>query len=402
MIDRVLSAGSYLIAGTVIQAILAFAGNVIMLRALGPDEFGRFAVTLAGISLIAGLVSLRLGTVVIRTPDSALTIAFQKRYFTAMLAETGLVAALSTAWLIASGRTGWTDMLLLAAVAVQLFCSHARAFWERTMPFGMIAILETVVAALAQMAGVVIVLMTASEAAFYIREAVAAGAMLTGLWLVGGLTWRPLVWPRLNEWIQVFREARGAWLDAVLEGLFQRLTVLAAAMIGGHQGAGLFSMAQRLAILPHQLIQPLGRVAATWFSRAEESENRSKGRDRLILTVAGPLAVAGVLTIAAADPLVPWIFGEHWRDAVPILMAMSGAILFMSMFEITRSYALVIRRTQPLLAARAAQFAAFGIGLAAAWFASDARLIYLGGGFSAAFAMAFAAQFALLRRRESA
>lgn len=400
MIGRVLSAGSHLVAGTVVQAMLAFVGNVVMLRALGPEEFGRFAVTLAGISLIAGLLSLRLGTVVIRTSDSALTTALQERYFTAMLAEACVIAILSALWLLVSGRTAWTDGLLLAAISVQVFCSHARAFWERAMPYRTIAVLETTVVALAQVVGIGIVLITASEAAFYIREAVAAGTTLVGLWLVGGLTWRSLAWPRLDEWRQVYREVRGIWLDAALEGLFQRLTVLAAALIGGHQGAGLFSMAQRLATLPHQLVQPLGRVASTWFGR-EDSEDRRKGRDRLLLTVGLPLTGAAVIVIATADPLVPLIFGDHWRDAVPILMAMSGAIVFLSTFEIMRSYAYITRHVRFLLVARIAQFLVFGIAMVSAWASNGDQLIYLGGGLSAAFAAAFVVQFFLLRRREA-
>ena len=157
MIRRVLFAGTHLATGTIIQALLAFAGNLILLRTLGPNEFGRFAVTLAGLSVIANVLSLRLGILVIRTPDSAFTPEIQSRYFTAMLVEITIVAVASGLWLLVSGRTAWVDILLVAAVSLQAFCSHARTFWERTMPYRIIAVMETGVVTVTQASGVAVV-----------------------------------------------------------------------------------------------------------------------------------------------------------------------------------------------------------------------------------------------------
>lgn len=399
MIRPLLSAGSYLTAGTLVQVALAFGANIVLLRSLGPHEFGHFAVTLAGISLIASILSLRLGVVVTRTPEAEFTAELQSRYFTAMLVEVAVVMVVSGLWLVISGRTGWTDVVLLGAVGLQSFCSHVRSFWERTMPYRRIAIAETAVVAVAQFAAVAIVLVTGSDAALYLREAIAALATLTALWLAAGLTFRPLAWPRLREWVDLLREARSIWLDSILEGVFQRVTVIAAAALAGSQGAGLFSMAQRLAVLPHQVIQPFGRVAVNWFSRTTTDSDRQRARNRLILTLLVPLLVAALFAVLTADPLVPWLFGDHWRDAIPILIAMSGAMVFLTIFEITRGYALATKQTPALLWARVAQFGAFGLGAGVAWVSGEGSLFYLGSGLSAAFAAAFAVQLALSRRR---
>ncbi len=402
MIRRVLSAGAHLATGTVVQALLALIGNLILLRALGPSEFGRFAVTLAGLSVIATVLSLRLGIVVIRTPESEFTPELQNRYFTAMLAETAIVAAVSGAWLVASGRTTWANVLLVGAVSLQAFCSHARSFWERTMPYRTIAVVETGVVAVTQASGVAVVLVTESEVALYVREATSALAVLFALLLVGGLSWRPLVRPRLREWREVFREARSVWFDSMLEGVFQRVNVLAAGALAGEQGAGYFSMAQRLALLPHQLIQPFGRVATTWFSRTIAAADRRQARDRLIVILALPLSIAVFATVLLADAVVPWVFGAHWHGAVPVLIAMSGAMLFITIFEITRAFALVTKQTRALLGARIGQVAAFGVAAGAGWWHRDTALIYLGIGVSAAFVAAFAIQLLILRRQEMA
>jgi len=401
LIRRALSASHPLIGAAVLQIVLAFAGNLVILRSLAPDEFGRFAVSLAGISLIAGLLSLRLGIIIMRTPDVAFTPERQQVYFSALVLETLVIAALSAIWLTVSDYRSGLDFLLLFAVAVQHFCSHVRAYWERQMPYRSLAAIETASVAMGQAVGVGVILSTGNSAALYFREAAAALTLLAGLWLARGLALYPFAWLDLTAWRALLREARGVWLDSVLEAIFQRVTILIAAMVGGHAGAGLFAMAQRLAVLPHQTLSPVARVALNWFGRTDHAQDRRQGRDRLMMMVAIPLVLCALVSWQIADPLVPWLFGEHWRGAVPALIAMSGVVVFTSVFEITRGYALVTRHSAILLAGRIAQFVGFLLPLV---FVSQepARAAQgLGLGLSLAFVFAAVIQIALLRRTET-
>lgn len=267
------------------------------------------------------------------------------------------------------------------------------------MPYRQLALVETVAATVAHTTGVAIVLTTGSAVSLYIREATAAVTLIVALRLVGGLTFYRVTWPHLKEWRDVLRETWWGWIDSVLEAAFQRLTVIAAVALGGDHGAGLFAMAQRLSLLPHQLIQPFGRVAPNWFSRASGADERRSGLDRLILVFLLPLGAAALVTVLWADPLVSWVFGEHWRDAIPILTALSGAILFMTVFEVTRAYAFVTKDITALLGGRIAQFGALGLGAAAGWIVREAPVIYLAAGLSASFVLAFAFQFLVIHRR---
>lgn len=385
--------------GTVVQIVLTFAGNLVLLRILGPDKFGYFAVTLAAISLVASILSLRLGIIIIRTAADNFTPLTQRRYFNGIVAETAVVAFVSTGWLVASGRDTALDFMLVAAVIVQNFCGHNRAYWERSMPYKTAAIVETCVVAFSQLAGVAIVLITRDVAALYVRELVAALALLAGLALVGGLTWHRLQWLSTSEWKSLLREARGIWLDSVLEGVFQRLTVLTTAAVAGDRGAGLFSMAQRISGMPHQVLMPLGRVAITWFGHAAKVDRR-RTRDQLLIFLGLILAPTAAVVISVADPVVPWLFGAHWTEAVPALIAMSGGIVFLTLFEVTRGYSLVVGATPVLIAGRLAQFSGFVFLSVLAWLWPAQSVELLGFGLSLAFALAFLVQFALLRRSE--
>jgi O-antigen/teichoic acid export membrane protein len=372
----------------------------VLLRILGPDKFGYFAVTLAAISLVASILSLRLGIIIIRTAADNFTPVTQRRYFNGIVAETAVVAVVSIGWLVASGRDTALDFMLVASVIVQNFCGHNRAYWERSMPYKTAAIVETCVVAFSQLAGVAIVLITRDVAALYVRELVAALALLAGLALVGGLTWHRLQWLSTSEWKSLLREARGIWLDSVLEGVFQRLTVLTTAAVAGDRGAGLFSMAQRIAGMPHQVLMPLGRVAITWFGHAAKVDRR-RTRDQLLIFLGLILALTAAVVISVADPVVPWLFGAHWTEAVPALIAMSGGIVFLTLFEVTRGYSLVVGATPVLIAGRLAQFSGFVFLSVLAWLWPAQSVELLGFGLSLAFALAFLVQFALLRRLEN-
>ena len=69
-----------------------------------------------------------------------------------------------------------------------------------------------------------------------------------------------------------------------MEGNFQRLTILLAGLFGGEATAGLFFQAQRLAMVPHQILAPfVNRVLVVWFGQIEDTEKRKLGRDKVLL-----------------------------------------------------------------------------------------------------------------------
>jgi len=83
-----------------------------------------------------------------------------------------------------------------------------------------------------------------------------------------------------------------------------RLTILFVGFFGGERAAGFFFQALRLANLPQKILSPLvDRVAGNWFSRTEQRDERRKGRDKLLLILAAPLALGAGLTIAFAYPV---------------------------------------------------------------------------------------------------
>jgi O-antigen/teichoic acid export membrane protein len=200
-------------------------------------------------------------------------------------------------------------------------------------------------------------------ASLYLREVAAVAVRSVWLARIGAIPgWRPRPLP-LDEWRALLIEARGPWLDGIVDSGFQRLTVLAAGAVGGLHGAGLFFQAQRLAMVPHQILSPVVvRLAGNIFSRIDEHDDRRRMLGRVLGLVALPLMAAAAAAWAFAGPLVPWLFGETWREAGAVLSAMAGMVLGYSLFELGRSYCLARRRHRLLAIGRLVQYAVFGLG----------------------------------------
>lgn len=364
---RSLVAGSAaLVTSQAIQAGVAFAANLVLIVFIGPADFGRFALVVAATSLVLSIVSLRVNTLIMRTPEAAFTPALRERYFAILGVETALAAGLGLAWIAATGpASGWAFVLVLVLCG-RHWVDQNKAYFERHMLYVRLGLLESAIAISAHALSVVLVLFGVGPDTLYWREAFWFAATVVGLYAVGGLTVLPLRRLGLDEWRATIREARAIWLDAALEGAYQRIMIQLAGLLGGERGAGFFFQAHRLAMSPHLLLAPIGnRIGMNWFRREEKGERRRQGRFRLLIAMSVVLVPLATLTWLFADPVVPAIFGPTWAPAADPLKLMAGLILFLTLFEILRVYCAVVGRMKALLAGRIAQYAATAAALAA-------------------------------------
>ncbi|MGE4280658.1 MAG: oligosaccharide flippase family protein, partial [Magnetospirillum sp.] len=334
---RIAVSGLMLMASAMTQAVVAFAANLVLVRHMEPAEFGRFAVIQASAALVLSILSVRTNTLIIRTPEAEMDFDRRSLLFSVIGWETLLAVLLIGTTLVATGNVLWTDWCLALALAVNHWTSQNRAFYERNLRFGRLAVLEAVVQLCGHGLAVLLVLAGIGAASLYLRELFFALVTLAALIGLGVLSFYRFHWLTWDDWRHVLRDARGVWLDAMLENSFARLTLLAVNAGTGLHGAGLFFQAQRLALVPQQLLQPFsGRVVAIWFGRTECNGQRRLMRNRLMMVSAPPLILAALLAWAWADPVVPWVFGAPWAPAAPVLAALGGMIVFLPLFEMLR------------------------------------------------------------------
>jgi O-antigen/teichoic acid export membrane protein len=350
-----------LLVGQVVQVIIAFAANLVLVRYIAPEGFGRFAITLATASLIVSLLSIRVNSLIIRVPDGELTRHLEERYFSYLTIETFVALIAGLVWVALAGNAGSLEFSLVVLVCVQHWIHQNKSFFERGMPYVRLGLIETGCSVFANLATVCAAFAGAGVVALYFREFVLTVTLFASLAVMGGFTWRRLRWLSRAEWSGIIREGRGIWLDGVLEGSYQRIAILLAGLVGGDRGAGFFFQAQRLAILPNQLLSPLvGRLAVNLFGRENRSEHRKQLRNRQLAMLVPILVLATVLTVLFAVPAVTWVFGATWIKSADLLVAFAGVIMFTSLFEILKSYCFITQSMRTLFLGRVAQYLMLG------------------------------------------
>ena len=350
-----------LLVGQVVQVIIAFAANLVLVRYIAPEGFGRFAITLATASLIVSLLSIRVNSLIIRVPDGELTRHLEELYFSYLTIETFVALIAGLVWIALAGNAGSLEFSLVVLVCVQHWIHQNKSFFERGMPYVRLGLIETGCSVFANLATVCAAFAGVGVVTLYIREFILTVTLFVSLAVLGGLTWRRLRWLSRTEWSDIIREGRGIWLDGVLEGSYQRIAILLAGLVGGDRGAGFFFQAQRLAILPNQLLSPLvGRLAVNLFGRENRPERRKQLRNRQLAMLVPILVLATVLTVLFAVPAVTWVFGATWIKSADLLVAFAGVIMFTSLFEILKSYCFITQSMRTLFLGRVAQYLMLG------------------------------------------
>jgi O-antigen/teichoic acid export membrane protein len=395
--------GLFMVGGTAVQAVVGLGANLLLARLLGPDAFGRFAVIMASTGLILSMLALRINVLILRAPGSDLGAERRDLYLSALAIETAVAMMLALASLLWSGGLDvWSAALVTSQCALH-WIGVNRACFERNLPYKRLAVIETGATTFGQIAAVALALWGMGGVVLYLRELVVAAALAACLYAVGGLTFHRFRLPGWAEWAAILREARAGWLDGILEGGFQRLIVLLAAAYGNAQSVGCFFVAQSLAMRPNQFITPaVSRVAANWYRAKEDPIAQVRARKRLLYATAAGLIPLALGTALLADTIVPFVLGEKWRDAAPILQALCGVIAFQALFEVLRAYALTRSFGRHLIISRLVQFGALGVWLVIVGTAREITMSILGVAASIAFAAAFLSLLVLVRRVEGA
>jgi O-antigen/teichoic acid export membrane protein len=391
----------FLFFGQMTQAAVGFGANLVLVRFLFPEEFGHFALIMAGATLVFAMVALRIDAMIIRTPDGKLTELAQDRYFAAAVYETAIATVLLFVWLIANEGADWWEYGLVLALGGRHWAQQNKGFYERGLPYRKLAVTESVVAITSHFFAVGMVLSGFGAEVLFLREFYLTVFGLIGFWWIGGLTFRRFKVLNFGDIRALLFEAKGLWLDSVLEQCFSRIVILLVGEVGGERSAGFFFQAQKLAVIPQQLIAPaVGRVASNWFARVDDLGSRRKGRNRLLLFVSAVLFVFSGMCLLFGETVVPLLFGDNWSRSGTLLSWMSGMIMFLTLFELLRYYCLAVKLVRWLLVARCLQYVGGAIPVAVymfGWMEGDLAMALA---LSSAYAMAFICLSVILLKSE--
>ncbi len=363
---RLVRQGTWMVSGAGVRAGVAFGANLVLVRLLLPEHFGRFAIVQANISLVAALTNLKIGDLLLREPSKQLDDRRLGLYMGALGVQTLVIGLGALGLLWSFGLLRWDAGILLLSVLASSWVNAEVRLFERRFDYRNISLIETGAHGAGHFFTVAGALAGLGALVLYLRLGVQLLGKLTGLKVVGGLRPFPLRWLTLEEWKTIFQKIKGFWLDGVLAQSFERLVILLVGALVGERATGFFYQARRLAMTPHQLASPItSRIAFNYFSHQVEPHRRQQVLRRTLSWELAALLGFGGLAFLLADPIIPWLFGENWQPVVPLFRAMAGVVVGMTMFNTLNAYFMALDRLRPfILLGRGGQYIGLLVGVA--------------------------------------
>jgi O-antigen/teichoic acid export membrane protein len=345
------------------SAAAAGSGGVLLARTLGPTVRGEYAAISAwfGIVLMVGCMGqpAALCFYVARDPLRARQYVATSR---AMMLVTGVLAlgaGVSLAAILSRGNsevaTGYRIAFATSVVAF-VGASYTFSLQARDLPrWNMVRVSQPVLSLVAMGVLWYLQLLTLFSALFVI----AATMFLQLLWayrccrLTGLAPGRPkigLVGPLSVYGMAQIAALTPAALNANLDQLVLSQTVAPADL-------GRYAIAVSLTSIPIPLVASIGNVAFPRLAARRAVTDATHRLQRLAVLTSAGLATAMLVPLAAAAYwLVPLVFGEPYRGAVPLLWILTPGAVFLACNQVVGD--LLRGRNHPAVVAWAQGFAA--------------------------------------------
>ncbi|MHB1534161.1 MAG: oligosaccharide flippase family protein [Acidimicrobiales bacterium] len=329
---RTIRGGSYLAGREAAGMLVRLGGVLVVVRAIGPSEYGIYVAASAFVAFIVALAQLGAEVYLVRLsvePDDQLYDSVSGCLLISSLLATVLSFAVSFAagaW-ISDATALWVFRVLVLGVPITVLAVAPQASIERSFGYRRIGVLEV-----------------GSDAILYLTSVplALAGA---GPWsLVAG-------WLACRVWVLVagyvlagmrpgFRWSRATAGSLVHHGLtfsawewLHRIAALANPLIVGPYvgtaGIGYVALAARLVDTLGFAIRGVRRLGIVSLARVRGDDGRLRRAVEdstafYLIALALPLAVFATV----AREVVPAVFGPPWQEAIPVfvLLALSRVL----------------------------------------------------------------------------
>jgi O-antigen/teichoic acid export membrane protein len=307
--------------------IVGFGGNLVLARLLTPRDFGIVAI---GATLMMFTVSIAdggLGSGLIRRehpPDRAEL----KAALALQLLLTGTLAVLGAGIGVLLGGAGLVVAVMLTALPLAAFGTPGRVMLSRALRFKALSTIEAV-GNLLYYGWAIGLVVLAGEGVWALATAVVVRAVVlaAGVAIVG----RQMLLPSLREAsrlkpvIMFGLRFQGVSLAGMLRE--QGLNAGVAA-ISGVGTLGLWTLTKRLLEVPALMFEPLHRVSFPLLSHMlAAKQDPARMLDRGVAVASTASGVLLVAMAASSPELVPFVFGEQWREVGEILPWICGSLL---------------------------------------------------------------------------
>ena len=321
---RTIRAGMWTVGARLSSRLIDFAVLMVLVRLLGPADFGLVATAMTVIYIVEAILELPLAVVLVRQPE--VTERMYNTAFTLGLIRGLLVAAIMAAFsfplasLYSDARLAPLICALALAPAARGMFSPRMVVFDRAMDFrrkGMIELLGKAAAAM-----IAISVAVATDNYWAVAAGTVSNPVFTTIFSYMAAPMRPRL--SLADWPLFYSMLGWNFVSQAVSAFNWQVDRLLLPLRIDTVSFGRFTTASDVASLPYQAI--MAPAAAPLFSALVNA--REKGNiERAYLK-----ACSGIVTVMApvlcfmglmAKPAVYVILGPSWIDGAPILEAIA-------------------------------------------------------------------------------
>jgi len=329
---------SWMLGGSGLQAGIAFISNIILARYLMPEDFGTFAIVQANINLSSAILNLKLEPYIIKLNHTALKDQYQT-LTTVAITQSIVNTCVGLILLMLWGMMNIGGMILLIDKLISPLVLFQLSVFERKLNYKSISFIETTSNTCSHLLAIGLAIGGVGFIVLYIRVFSETVLRLMHLVYKKEISSMPLKKISFTEVKSIIANVRGFWLDAFLEGMFERVLILGGSMLLTERQLGYFVQAKRLAITPHQLLQPIAfRISYNFFNKVNNLKARYLMLFKILRTEFILLTLIALIIFFKADSIISFLFGEKWVASAMVLKSMLGVVTCLTLFNTYKSF----------------------------------------------------------------
>lgn len=352
LLSRGARGGTTVVAGQLVKIAIRMTGLIALSRLLQPADFG--LVAMVSVFLTLGDLIRDSGMPTAGLTARSLTEQQASNLFwinSALGAGTATVLVMATPLLVAFyGEPRLTIVAPVMAVSLLLNGIQAQLQVQLARSGRFLAMTSTDIGALS--AGIVAATVAAMAGLGYwaliIQAVGTALALLLSRWIL--TRWTPARPRRRHGSKSLVKAGSRYGLANFLTYAAGNVDSMAIGSIWGASALGFYSRAFQIYTVPRSALGPLTQVVVPM---ANEAVGAGRSPESLLLRIQfglGALLIWVYVQVAVtAQWLVPWVLGEQWTPAVPILVALSFGGLFAAFGNVSYWSFLVGNQSKQLL-----------------------------------------------------
>ena len=357
VLDRSVKGATYNVAVSAVTMVLGLVRSVLLMRYLGPDEFGHVSLALFFMVFLTHLTTLGLDSALIQQPSllGRRTLATHLTLRTCLALGVLVLALLLSPLLrlLYAGQPIVVDVLLVLLLGNLLAATFStpNAILRRELRFGPLAVLNLLSSLAMTVGAPLLAFLGAGVWSLVFEQLVGHVVRWIGLWLVVR-PWRPALGLDRQEAKTLLGFGRHVLASQLLGITLDRFDDFWAGTALGATALGYYSRAYEIAGYPARVLAtPVTHVFYSTFSALQDDEaelSKAVSFSSSFLVRVGFLIAVVLLTVIPEATLI--LLGEAWLPIVPVLRLMTVYVVLDPLY-INLSY-LAMGLGQPEVLAR--------------------------------------------------